>query len=313
MKKFLGILFCMALVLPILAGATGSTADRPTQYQDGKQIDVPVYIATTIYSGTMVCSNSYGYAVECTDAAPATTIFLGVAMQHVAAADAVASGTMTVTVRRSGWFKFKATGIDQTMIGAPMYIKYDNEFDNTSSYYVPCGRLVKVVSTTSGWIDISMAIFTGTTLAGSAVTIADAGNYYAAADTTAELTLQDLGKGPYIISFQVTGWTKDAALHALTGALTPDIELPVAAHLKRAYIFTATAPGSSKYLDVLWGDTSGTICQIAQTAKICENESLDIAVAANADLNDLLLFRETASGAGATAQVFLVFYRDDGE
>lgn len=164
--------------------------DRNTAYREGLEIEFPVYQSVKIYAGSLVCvGGSHGYAIPAADAAG--NIFVGVAQEYVDNSSGN-SGDKTVRVRRKGIFQFAATSITQAMVGDIMYVVNDQTIDETTpGNSVVAGRLVKYVSATSGWIDIEEAVNIGSALAGTAVSIADAGDYYAA--TNVETVLQEVG------------------------------------------------------------------------------------------------------------------------
>ena len=128
-------------------------ANRYTKNIVGDEVDLPVKSGAHIYAGGMVCinpTNGYAYAA----ATVATYIFMGVAVEEADNTNG-ADGDITVKVRRKGVFLFDATLIAQTMVGTIMYVVDDCTFDNsTGAGTVECGILVKLVSTTSGWLDI---------------------------------------------------------------------------------------------------------------------------------------------------------------
>lgn len=132
------------------------SADRNTTYREGDEIEVPVAANTVIYAGSLVMADSSGYAVPGADTAGAK--FLGVAMEYVKN-NPGANGAKTVRVRQRGVFDFKASSITQAMLGDMMYLVDDETFDDAAgpTNDIPCGKLVKFVSTTRGWIDIGKA------------------------------------------------------------------------------------------------------------------------------------------------------------
>ncbi len=130
------------------------TQDRATPYREGIEIEFPVAAATKIYAGSLVCANSQGFAVPGADTAGLK--FLGVALEQVDNSS-VANGAKVVRLRRAGVFEFNAGSITQDMVGDPMYIKDDNTFDDAvgTTNDVKVGVLVKYVTDTKGWVDIS--------------------------------------------------------------------------------------------------------------------------------------------------------------
>lgn len=77
---------------------------------------------------------------------------LGVASTSVTSA---ASGDYFIEVLE-GEFLFDASSIVQASVGATMYAKDDQTFDNNAASNDPsAGKLIEFVSTTSGWLRIS--------------------------------------------------------------------------------------------------------------------------------------------------------------
>ncbi len=130
------------------------TKDRATPYRDGIELDFPVAANTKIYAGSLVCANSTGYAVPAADTAGLK--FAGVALEQADNTGA-ANGALTVRLRRSGAFQFDAASITQAMVGTAMYIVDDHTMDDASgpTNDIRIGVLVKYVSDTQGWVDIT--------------------------------------------------------------------------------------------------------------------------------------------------------------
>jgi hypothetical protein len=291
----------LIIIAPMLLIAALS-ADRITAWRAGDLISLPVYQASTIYEGGMVCVNSSGYAVACSDSA--SLYFAGVAQGYVA--NSGSSGAKKIEVRTRGQFKLPATSISQAHVGSIMYIKDDQTFDNTSSNLIPCGRLVQYISSTEGWIEIQNAVTIGATLAGSAVSMADAGNHFAAANDTAEEQIQKLALQVPITVPRFTGYTKDGST---IEPATPDFELPSPVICTAFYITMGTAPGTGKTTTIyLNGSTVATIAGATTTA---ERESKTIAIAANTDFTWWV--SETSSGSGANVDIMAYCKLDDGE
>jgi hypothetical protein len=130
------------------------TKDRATPYRDGIEIDFPVAGNTKIFAGSLVCANTSGYAAPAADTAGLR--FIGVALEQVDNTGA-ASGAKKVRVRRTGAFEFDAASITQSMVGTAMYVVDDHTVDDAAgpTNDIRVGLLVKYVSDTKGWIDIS--------------------------------------------------------------------------------------------------------------------------------------------------------------
>lgn len=285
------------------------TKDRSTPYKEGVLVAFPVAAATKIYAGSMVCVNAGGYAVPAADAA--SFKFVGVA-QEMVDNSAGASGDLSVSVRTEGIFLLDATSIAQASVLADMYVVDDHTFDESNpGNGIKCGKLVKVESATLGWIWISKAFASAFTGAADALTLSDAGDYFAAALSTVATQMQALATTiPPILIPRQTGWTKDAGDHQMVGPL---VELPFPCRIKEAYGFLGTVPGSTKTLLVKFGAT--TLLTFGAADANQENEGLNIPVPADTPLFGAagLLLNETASGAAANLDIYLVVARDDGE
>jgi hypothetical protein len=117
--------------------------------------DVATYeVATgqTITRGMFVALNAQDKAVVATDAASIT--FKGIAV----AKPVNRKGKQYVRVFQKGFFKITATsiGANNALEGAQMYVKTSTTFDDTSVNAVKCGRLVKWLSATKGWIELNV-------------------------------------------------------------------------------------------------------------------------------------------------------------
>jgi hypothetical protein len=132
----------------------GLTRDRATAYRDGIEVEYPVAAATKIYAGSLVCVDGNGFAVPAADSSGYR--FVGAAMEQVDNGSG-ANGEKVVRVRRTGVFEFDAASITQAMVGNAMYAVDDHTFDDATgpTNDVKVGVLVKYVSATQGWIDIS--------------------------------------------------------------------------------------------------------------------------------------------------------------
>jgi hypothetical protein len=130
------------------------TKDRATPYRDGIEIEFPVAANTKIYAGSLVCGNTSGYAVPAADTAGLK--LLGVSLEQEDNTGG-ANGAKTVRLRRTGNFLFDAASITQAMVGTAMYVVDDHTIDDASgpANDVRVGILVKYVSDTKGWIDIT--------------------------------------------------------------------------------------------------------------------------------------------------------------
>lgn len=124
--------------------------DRHTKYHKGVLIDFPVKGGVTICAGTMVAVDHTGYALPAGNKVGYT--FVGVSMEHADSATS-ADGAINVLVRTEGFFEFDAVNITQADVGKQMYVVDDRTFTPfCTSAGVKCGRLMKFVSSTRGWI-----------------------------------------------------------------------------------------------------------------------------------------------------------------
>ncbi|MFH1091207.1 MAG: hypothetical protein V1742_06525 [Pseudomonadota bacterium] len=283
----------------------GLTADREIVYREGLDIEYPM-AAVKIYAGAMVCANADGYA-----APAANTVnfkFVGVALEWKD--NSLGSpGAKKIKVRRDGIFQFDASSILQASVGADMYVVDDHTFDESDpGQGIKCGKLVAVDSGTLGWIAIGRRLATAYAGAADALTLSDAGDHFAAAVATVAQQVQDLAKGPFFLTIpRFTGWTKDGTDKDIV--TLPLMEFPFPVRIKRAYASVLTAPGTGKTL--VLGINGSPVATIAEAAVVGEDEALDIAIAK--DANVVPTANETAAGAGANADLVLVYYKDDGE
>ena len=127
-------------------------ADRNTTYREGIELEFPVKAATRIYAGAMVAVDSTGYAVPAGNTAGHK--LMGVALEQVDNL-AGANGAKVIRLRTTGAFEFGALSIAQAHVGAEMYVVDDQTFDDVNpGRGVKCGKLVKYVGATKGWIKI---------------------------------------------------------------------------------------------------------------------------------------------------------------
>ena len=156
---------------------TALDKDRYISYRDGDQLAYPV-AAVKIFAGSLVCVNAAGFLVPGDDAAALR--FVGVALEYV---DNTAgqAGDLNCRVRQEGVFNFDAISITQAMVGSPMYLRSDHEFDESSTHGIACGLLVAFISATEGEIDIETAVTTpATPLAADDMTVGDPADLYSA-------------------------------------------------------------------------------------------------------------------------------------
>jgi len=131
------------------------TADRETDQKDGILMAYPVKAATKIFKGSLVMLlPAAGYAVPAANTA--TGIVIGVAYETIDNTLG-ADGAVNIRVYRKGIFKFAASSIAITSVGAVMYVVDDQTIDETDpSNSVTAGKLVLFESATVGWIDLGL-------------------------------------------------------------------------------------------------------------------------------------------------------------
>jgi hypothetical protein len=126
--------------------------DRNTIYREGIMLEIPVYQVAKIYAGSMVCVNSFGYAVPAADVSGYR--FVGVAVKQADNSSGL-SGAINVLVQTEGLFDFGASSISQSNLMFDMYVVDDQTFAaSNSGNGVKCGKLLKYVSPTRGWLMI---------------------------------------------------------------------------------------------------------------------------------------------------------------
>jgi len=242
--KIAGLLAAAIAVLAVLgqvlpphtAGATALSADRSTNYYEGGQFYYPVYQSTTIYQGALVCINSSGYAIPCTDTA--NLIVVGVSLEQVDNSSG-SDGDETIEVRAGTIEKFNATSITQAMVGQAMYVKDDNTFDDTSTNLVFAGVLVDYDSATVGWIRLPNP--EGELAASNVILIDSAGNLSAVnveagiAEIFSDLAGNTTGMGASLVGIE-----DSAANFAAT-----DVEAALA-EIIADYAATTNGNGASK-------------------------------------------------------------------
>jgi len=118
----------------------------------GDEAVVPMAANAVIAAEQFVCANASGYAVAGADTSGYK--FLGIAME---AKDNTggANGAKLIRIRRRGCFLMAASSIAQSNVGSVMEIVNATTFDDTSTNHVKCGKLIKYVSATAGWIAIN--------------------------------------------------------------------------------------------------------------------------------------------------------------
>ena len=125
---------------------TALSADRQVERYEGEIIALTVKTGTTIYKGSLVNVDATGYAVPAADAA--SVVFMGVAMEGGTAGQ-------TIRVYRRGIFQFAipatATIAD---VGQRVYVADSATVTKTVGNGVYVGKIVRVASATSVWVDL---------------------------------------------------------------------------------------------------------------------------------------------------------------
>lgn len=132
---------------------TALSSDRKTVYREGVELGYPVAASTTVHAGSLVCLNASGYAVPGADTTGFK--FAGVAMEAADNSEG-SNGGATVRVRRKGVFRFSASGMAITDIGASVYIADDQTVAKSSTYSVACGKIAEFASASEVGIDVDM-------------------------------------------------------------------------------------------------------------------------------------------------------------
>lgn len=302
--------------LKMLCRRGALSADKKTEIKEGVEVPVPVAATAIIYAGAWTCVNANGFLVPGADTAG--LIFQGISRLYVNNSLGQ-NGYETGLVRRRGLVKATlATAITQANVGDDVFLVDDETVDLAAnvSNLIFGGVIAEYIDSTHAWIDIEPAIRQADVAthisdasgahAASAISIADAGAHFSAAEATVEAAIQKLAKTIVISLPRFTGWTKDATDKTIA---LPALELPVPVRIKRAYVNLGTAPGSAKDLALTINDAA--LVTISGTATQGEAETLDIAIAANTDF--VVKASETAEGTGANADIMLVAQLDDGE
>ncbi|MFZ2448094.1 MAG: capsid cement protein [Syntrophobacteraceae bacterium] len=129
------------------------TSDRKTVYREGIEIEYKVAAGAKIYAGSLVCLNTAGYAAPGADTA--SFRFIGVAVEH-ADNSSGENGDITVRVRRKGVFRFAASGMAITDIGAAVKVSDDQTVAKSTTNSVACGTIAEFISATMVGVDLDM-------------------------------------------------------------------------------------------------------------------------------------------------------------
>lgn len=130
---------------------TALSSDRKTPHREGMEIEYKVAAGAKIYAGSLVCLNTSGYAVPGADTSGFR--FLGVA-REAADNSSGANGDLLVRVGRKGVFRFSASGMAVTDVGAAVKVADDQTVAKTTANSVVCGAVAEFVSATEVGVDI---------------------------------------------------------------------------------------------------------------------------------------------------------------
>jgi len=130
---------------------TALSSDRKTPHREGSEIEYKVAGGAKIFAGSLVCLNESGYAVPGADTSGFK--FLGVAREQ-ADNSSGANGNVTVRVARKGVFRFSASGMATTDIGAAVNIADDQTVAKTTTQSIACGEIAEFISAAEVGVDI---------------------------------------------------------------------------------------------------------------------------------------------------------------
>lgn len=247
---------------------TALSADREYfSYGQGEVREYPVYQATTIYQGGMVCLNSTGYAIAA--AATAGNKLIGICTEK-ADNSAGSSGDINVKVAMKGVVNLVGASLTLAKINTnPDVWVTDDQTVTTSPGVVYAGKLVWYESATKAIIDFEPALYDR--------------------------------KKSFIIPFYHNGTVGTSPI-----TLLEDCELPRAFSVKRAYAKCQTAPGSTYKCTVTLTDgTNSGAVEISATATKGEDEAISCEIAADTDF-DITIVDDNASAATDTVQGYFV-------
>ncbi len=294
------------------------TQDKQIQTRPGIETPLPVKASKVLYGGAFVCSDATGFAVPGEDAAG--LVFKGYAVDR-ADNSTGDNGDVEVVLHRRGQVK-AALGHDitQANVGDAVFLVDDQTVDLTANvtHKIYCGVIDEYIDSRHAWIDIEPAIQqtdvaahiadASAAHAAGAISIADEGAHFAAAEATVEAALAKLAKTVLLSASAAT-----IATDAADAKIIENMEFPVPVRIKRAYATLGTAPGADKTLtiEVKVGDgADAALCTVEGTATTGAAEALDIAVAANTAF-DIQLTQDSGSAAGLN--LVIVAAIDDGE
>lgn len=132
---------------------TALSSDRQTPYREGGELDFAVAANAKIYAGSLVMLNAAGYAVPGADTAGCK--FVGVASENIDNTGG-ANGDKRIRARRKGVYRFAASGMAITDIGASVNISDDQTVTKTGTNTIACGKVMEFISATEVGVDIDM-------------------------------------------------------------------------------------------------------------------------------------------------------------
>ena len=135
--------------------------DRNTTYSHGEILAIPVAASALIPAGTLVCTNTDGFAVPAADAAG--YVFEGVATERVDNADGE-DGDLAVIVLRRDRFRFAAHPCVAQDDMSGRCCVYENDTVCSAAmtaHAVFCGRVSRVVSPACVDVDVFLSVLGG--------------------------------------------------------------------------------------------------------------------------------------------------------
>lgn len=126
------------------------TADKELEMKNpGGVIRLKMGASKTIYKGSMVSiTKSTGLAMASADTA--SDIFAGIAVEGNVSA---ATGTYYIKVYTEGAFRLVGSSLEEADIGQGLTVSDDQTVtDSASTYDIPVGILVEMVSATDAWV-----------------------------------------------------------------------------------------------------------------------------------------------------------------
>ena len=121
------------------------TANQLIVSEHPSRNNVPVAASTRIYQGTLVFSNSNGYAVGVI--ASGATQFLGIAKEDTDTSSG-SNGDKNVELLTEGIFELVGSGFTQADVGKPVYASDNYTITVTNTNMTLIGRIVGFISAT---------------------------------------------------------------------------------------------------------------------------------------------------------------------